>query len=330
VLGQEDGRWAADLLNVTEAGTFEDGASTLQLLAEPDSDARWQRVRGRLMSARDQRPRPARDDKVVAAWNGLAIASLAEAGMLLAEPQYVGAALDAADLLVDVHLEADALLRVSRHGAPGRHAGVLEDYGCVAHGFLALLSATGDPVWLTRAGGLLDRALDRFGSGDGGFYDTARDAETLVARPRDPSDNASPSGHSALTHALLTYAALTGSGRHRDAAEAALRSVRTLAERVPRFAGWSLAAAEAAVAGPLEVAVIGPEGDAGREDLARAARLSTSAGAVVVEGAPGHTGVPLLQRRDLVGGRAAAYVCRGMVCDRPVTDVPELKALLGQ
>jgi uncharacterized protein YyaL (SSP411 family) len=130
-------------------------------------------------------------------------------------------------------------------------------------------------------------------------------------------------------HALLGYAAVTGSGRHRQAAEDALRAVRLLADRVPRFAGWSLAAAEAAVAGPLEIAVVGGESDPLRADLARAARRSVSPGAVVVEGAPGASGVPLLAERGLVDGKAAAYVCRGMVCERPVTSVEDLHALLG-
>jgi uncharacterized protein YyaL (SSP411 family) len=334
VLGADDGAWAASLFEVTEAGTFEHGASTLQLLDDPDDTDRWVAVRQRLLEARSRRTRPARDDKVVAAWNGLAIASFAEAGMLLEEQRYVDAALSAAELLVGLHLRDGRLVRVSRDGKAGAHAGVLEDYGCVAHGFLTLLSATGEPVWLQRAEALLETALIHFAADDGGFHDTADDAETLVARPRDPSDNASPSGHSALVHALLTYAAATGSGRHRDAAEAALRSVHGLAERVPRFAGWSLAAAEAAVAGPLEVAVIGDEGDQLRDDLERIARSATSPGMFVITGTPETTtdpaAVPLLANRGLVDGQAAAYVCRGMVCDRPVTTGEELRALLSQ
>jgi uncharacterized protein YyaL (SSP411 family) len=333
VLGADDGAWAAELLSVTERGTFEHGSSTLQLRRDPDDPARWQRVREALLEARSRRVRPARDDKVVAAWNGLAVASLAEAGVLLGEPRYVEAAAEAGRLLVDLHLDGRDLRRVSRDGVVGRHAGVLEDYACVAGGFLALLQATGDAAWLEHARTLLDVALEDFAADDGGFHDTARDAERLVARPRDPSDNASPSGQSALVHALLGFAALTGSGRHRDAAEAALRQVRVLAERVPRFAGWSLAAAEAALAGPLEVAVVGPQGDAGREDLLRVARRTTSPGAVVVAGTPEGSGpdaaVPLLAGRGLVDGRSAAYVCRGMVCDRPVTTAAELAGLLG-
>ncbi len=339
-LGPEDGAWAAWLFKVSEAGTFEHGMSTLQLHHDADDPDRYASVRQRLLEHRARRVRPARDDKVVAAWNGLAIASLAEAGLLLGEQRYVDAAVEAAELLAGLHVRDGRLLRVSRAGVVGAHAGVLEDYGCVAHGFLALLSATGDPVWLERAGALLDTALDHFASADGGFFDTADDAETLVARPRDPSDNASPSGQSALVHALLAYAAVTGSGRHRDAAESALRDVRLLAERAPRFAGWSLAAAEAALAGPLEVAVVGRAGDPLRNDLERVARASSSPGMVVVVGLPdqpadggatgGRTVVPLLSQRGLVDGKAAAYVCRGMVCDRPVTTTDELRARIGR
>ncbi|CAN5184754.1 thioredoxin domain-containing protein [soil metagenome] len=331
VLGPEEDAWAAGLLSVTSSGTFEHGSSTLQLHAEPEDTARWASVRSTLLAARAERVRPARDDKVVAAWNGLAIASLAEAGALLEEPGYVDAAVNAAQLLVDVHLEGSALLRVSRDGVAARHAGVLEDYGCVAHGFLALHSVTGDTTWVEHAAALLDRALTEFPAGDGGFYDTAADAERLVSRPRDPGDNASPSGQSALVHALLSYAALTGSGRHRDAAEAALRQVRVLAERVPRFAGWSLAAAEAALAGPLEVAVVGVSGDPDRDALERTARRSASPGLVIAVGEPNsEAAVPLLADKPLVAGAAAAYVCRGMVCDRPVTTPDELVALLGR
>ena len=341
VLGPEDGAWVATLCEVTDHGTFEEGASTLQLPADPDDPARWARLRQQLYDARERRTRPARDDKVVTAWNALAISSLAEAGVLLAEPRYLDAAAKAARLLVDHHLEGRTLRRVSRDGVVGDHDAVLEDYGCLAAAMLSLLSATGDVTWLRTARVLLNESLAQFAASDGGFHDTGERAEALITRPRDPSDNASPSGQSALVHALLGYAAVTGSGRHRDAAEAALRHVRTVAERVPRFAGWSLAAAEAAVAGPLEVAVVGEEGDPAREALAVEARRSSSPGMVILVGSPAQDVaapqetddpdvVPLLAGRGLVEGRAAAYVCRGMVCDRPVTDPVELRALLAR
>jgi hypothetical protein len=327
VLGQEDGIWAAGLLEVTAAGTFEHGSSVLQLLADPDDPARWADVGERLLAARTRRERPAEDDKVVAAWNGLAIAALARAAGVVEEPRFLEAALAAGQLLVDLHLIDGRLRRVSRDGVVGKHAGVLEDYGCVADGFIALAEATADGVWLDRAGELLDVGLSQFSDGDGGFHDTADDAETLIARPRDPSDNASPSGHSAITSALLRYAALTGSGRHRDAAEAALASVRRLAERAPRFAGWSLASAVAALDGPLEIVVITEPGDEDGRHLAAKARRAL--GAVVVVATPAAaaaSSIPLLAGRGLVDGRAAAYVCRGMVCERPVTDPEELLA----
>jgi len=264
---------------------------------------------------------------VVAAWNGLAIAALARAGGVFEETRFVDAAVEAGTLLWDLHVTGAApgserLLRVSRDGAAGAHAGVLEDYGCVADSFLALAEATGDGIWVERAGLLLDVTLDQFSAPGGGFHDTAADAEALITRPRDPSDNASPSGHSAVTTALVRYAALTGSGRHRDAAEAALASVRLLAERAPRFAGWSLAAAAAALDGPLEIVVVTEPGDPVGAELA--ARARRSLGSVVVVVPPGRNGIPLLEGRDLVEGRAAAYVCRSMVCERPVTDPEEL------
>ncbi len=203
---------------------------------------------------------------------------------------------------------------------------MLEDHGCVAGGFLALAGVTGDAAWLTRARSVLDHALDRFQAPEGGFYDTADDAEALVARPRDPSDNASPSGTSAMIHALVTASGLTGEGRYIQAAEEALAGVAGLATQAPRFAGWSLAAAEALAAGPLEVAVVGPAGPP-RDSLERTARAAP--GVTVVVADAGDNGIPLLDARGPVGGESAAYVCRQMVCDRPVTTAAELAALLG-
>jgi uncharacterized protein len=320
-LGPDDGAWAAELFHVTRAGTFEHGSSTLQLLADPDDRDRWQDVRSRLMAARGERVRPERDDKVVAAWNGLAVAGLVDAGLRLEEPEYVDAALAAGRLLVDLHLVDGRLRRVSRAGVAGAHAGVLEDYGAVASGFLSLVEATGDAVWLERADDLLGVALTHFRADDGGFFDTADDAETLVARPRDASDNASPSGLSAMIHALATHAALTGSGRHRQAAEEALASVAGLAQRAPRFVGWSLAAAQSMLVGPEEVAVVGPAGPE-RDALAAAARRRPGAVVVVADGP--REDIPLLAGRSAVDGRAAAYVCRHQVCERPVTSPEEL------
>jgi uncharacterized protein YyaL (SSP411 family) len=210
----------------------------------------------------------------------------------------------------------------------GTATGVADDYGNLAEGLLALHQATGDGRWLTTAGELLATAVERFGAQDGGFHDTSDDAEALFTRPRSAADNAEPSGQSALAGALVTYAALTGDPGLRERGEAALAASGQLATRDPRFGGWALAVAEAALAGPLQVALVGtgPEADA----LVAAARQSTSPGLVLVHGEPDAPGIPLLAQRPLVGGHAAAYVCRGFVCDAPVTDVAALTAALSR
>ncbi|WP_431960101.1 thioredoxin domain-containing protein [Actinacidiphila sp. bgisy160] len=332
VLGKEDAALAAEFFGVTEDGTFEEGASVLQLPADGGlvDAGRIASVRERLFAAREGRPRPGRDDKVVAAWNGLAIAALAETGAYFERPDLVAAAVEAADLLVRVHMdEHGRLARTSREGTVGGNAGVLEDYADVAEGFLALGAVTGEGVWLDLAGLLLDSVLRHFTGEDGALYDTADDAETLIRRPQDPTDNAAPSGWTAAAGALLSYAAYTGSSRHREAAERALGVVGALGGRVPRFIGWGLAVAEAALDGPREVAVVGPAGDAGTAALHRAALLGTAPGAVVAVGEPGTEEFVLLADRPLLGGRPAAYVCRHFVCAAPTADPQALAERLG-
>ncbi|MBZ3903450.1 thioredoxin domain-containing protein [Streptomyces griseiscabiei] len=341
VLGEEDARLAAHYFGVTEEGTFEEGASVLQLPQhEGVFDAETiESVKARLSEARSRRPAPGRDDKVVAAWNGLAVAALAETGAYFDRPDLVDAAIAAADLLVRLHLDEKArLARTSKDGRVGANAGVLEDYADVAEGFLALASVTGEGVWLEFAGFLLDHVLARFADPESGaLYDTAVDAEKLIRRPQDPTDNATPSGWSAAAGALLGYAAHTGSEPHRAAAERALGVVKALGPRAPRFIGWGLATAEALLDGPREVAVVGPEsgpgagpeGHPGTRELHRAALLGTAPGAVVAVGTAGSDELPLLADRPLVGGEPTAYVCRNFTCDAPTTDVDRLRSTLG-
>ena len=334
VLGEADGAWAASLLRVTAGGTFEHGLSTLQLRRDPDDAGRWERVRAALEAARAGRPRPGRDDKVVASWNGMAIAALAEAGALLGESTWVEAALAAADLLVGVHLGAhgdDRLCRTSRDGRPGDNDGVLDDYGSVAEGFLALYQVTGDDEWLAFAGILLDVAVQHFSDGEGGFYDTADDAPALIQRPRDPSDNAEPSGWFAVANACLTYSALTGLPEYREVAERALSVVATLAGRAPRAVGWGLVAATALLAGPLEVAVVGDPSSADFAVLRRVALMGTSPGLVVAlgDGEPEADAVPLLRDRPARAGRATAYVCRAFACEAPTSEPVDLAVRIG-
>jgi uncharacterized protein YyaL (SSP411 family) len=311
----EVGPAAAAMFNVTDEGTFEHGRSVLQLLADPDDEKQWLAERERLLALRAERVRPARDDKVVAAWNGLAIAAFADVGVLFDRTDFIDVATACARLLIDVHVIKGRLRRVSRDGVVGDPVGVLEDYGDVAEGLLALHQVTGDPEWLDVAGQLLDAAVRHFDDGAGGFFDTADDAERLVKRPKDPTDNATPSGLASVAGALTTYAAVTGRSQSRERAETVLATVAAVVERFPRYAGWVAAVGEAQAAGPLEVAVV----DA--PELARVARLTTSPGAVVVTGGES----PLLVERP----PGAAYVCRGFVCDAPTTDPTELAQRLG-
>ncbi len=329
VLGTDDGQFAAEAFGVTAAGTFERGTSVLQLRADPADDGRLARVRTALLAARDKRVRPGRDDKVVAAWNGLAIAALAETGLLLGRPDLIAAATDAADLIARVHVRGDRLARTSRDGVPGDSAGALEDYACVAEGLLALSGVTGAARWVELAGRLLGTTLDRFADGEGGFYDTADDGEPLIYRPADPADNATPSGAFAAAGALLSYSALTGSTVHREAAMAALGPLAAIAQRYPRAAGSGLAVAEALLAGPAEIAIIGPPGDRRTAELHTAALRAAPPGAVLAVGdGAGDAGIPLLAGRGLVNGAPAAYVCRDFTCLAPVTDPAELRVKL--
>ncbi|MFI6564800.1 thioredoxin domain-containing protein [Streptomyces sp. NPDC050534] len=335
VLGAEDAELAAHYFEVTEDGTFENGSSVLQLPQhEGVFDAvKIESIKDRLLRARGERPAPGRDDKVVAAWNGLAIAALAETGAYFGRPDLIEAAVGAADLLVRLHLDEQArLARTSKDGQGGANAGVLEDYADVAEGFLALASVTGEGVWLEFAGFLLDHVLARFVDQENGtLYDTAADAEKLIRRPQDPTDNATPSGWSAAAGALLGYAAHTGSEPHRAAAEKALGVVKALGPRVPRFVGWGLSVAEALLDGPKEVAVVGPsQDDEATKTLHRTALLGTAPGAVVAAGVADGDEFPLLAGRPLVAGAPAAYVCRDFTCDAPTTDPDHLRAALGR
>ena len=290
-LGAAEGRYAAETFGVTEAGSFERGRSVMQLRADPAEPDRFVAVRDILLAARERRVRPGRDDKVVAAWNGLAIAALAECGLMLAEPGFTAAAGDAAALLARVHLRGDRLARTSRAGVAGPSAGVLEDYACVAEGLLALSGVTGQAGWVTMAGQLLETALTRFSDGGGTFYDTADDGEALIYRPADPLDGPTPSGTFAMAGALLGYGALTGSARHREAALAALGVLGPIAPQYPRGAGAGLAVAEAVVAGPAEIAVVGPPGDPRTAALHTTALLAAPPGAVIALGDGAAAGV---------------------------------------
>ncbi len=329
VLGLEDGLWAASLFAVGSTGTFEGAQSVLQLPGDPDDEERFARVRATLRAARDQRPQPERDDKVVTAWNGLAITALVEAGLALDEPDYVQQARVAAEYLLATHVVEGRLRRASLGGSVGDAAAVLDDHGALAVALLALYQATGEDHWRARAEELADIALLHFADPDapGSWFDTADDAEALLARPRDPLDGATPSGASTITEALLSLAVIAEPEkaiRYREHAEASLARAVLPIQRAPRSAGHWFAVAEAAVHGPIEIAISTTAGGDG--GLLAAARKKSPGGAIVVAAEAGTT--PPLADRPPIDGQPAAYVCRGTMCQAPVGDSDALAALL--
>ena len=326
VLGDDDGRWAAELFKVTDTGTFEHGSSVLQLLSDPDDHDRFDRVRTALLAARLTRPQPGRDDKVVTAWNGLAITALAEASVALDRPEVLDAAMRCARSVVDLHIVDGRLRRASLGRRVGDSAAILEDHATLATGLLTLYQLTGDASWLAAATGLLDVALDHFTEPDrdGRWFDSADDAEQLVLRPADPLDGATPSGASTIAEALQLAAHLAPQpDRYAAAADATLAGATPILARLSRSGGHWLAVAEAAVRGPIQIAVAC---DPQHSELLSAARELAPGGAVVVGGPVNSS--ELLVDRDRVGGSDAAYVCRGRVCDLPVTNTADLAAAL--
>ncbi len=323
-LGAADGDWAAEVFHVTTTGTFEHGLSTLQLRGNPDA-ARLAAVSAKLLTERQHRFAPARDDKVVAAWNGWAIDSLVWAAGVFDEPGWLELARGAAECLWRDHWDG-RLRRSSLGGQASSVAAFAEDYGAVALGFARLAGATGEAEWLRRAQALLAQALDLFDAEDGGFHDAAADAERLFARARDVSDNPTPSGTSALIAALRLVGLLAADEALIVRADLASRTTRGLLEQAPRFAGSALLdalVADEARTGlrPAVAVVIGePLGQDARATW-RMAPIGTAvlAGAAGTEGFAHHF-------EDRV--RPGVYVCRGTTCFPPTSDLTELRTAL--
>ena len=325
-----DAEWAADVFGVTGQGNFEHGLSVLRRDRDPQDVDRLNRVIAKLFEVRSERPVLARDDKIVAAWNGMAISALVRAGTVFREASWIEAASSAADLLVSVHLGAVSshptrLVRVSRDGVPGIHAlGVLEDQAVVARAFIDLVQVTGDPAWLSLAETLLVDIKAHFVDGVT-LTDTADDvaavSDAISHRGVDPSDNVTPSGWSSALDAALAYSALTGDTEWRTWAEQFFDPIVTLTSSHPRFTGFGATVLTRWLDGPREVALMA---DA-ESDMVRMSYRSTAPGAVVVW----NPELELLANRPKIDGLDTAYVCKGHVCEAPTTVLKDLAALLG-
>jgi uncharacterized protein len=291
-----------------------------------------------LAEARGRRPQPARDDKVLAAWNGLAIGAFAEAAARLGVSE-VSTDRDLGRYYAEIGSKAaDGVLRglyhdgrLQRSWKDGRATGegVLEDYACLAEGLLALYGATFEERWFLTARALMDAVLERFADPAGGFFDTADDHERLITRPKDIQDNATPSGGAMASNVLLRLAALTGEGRYRAAAERAVAAVVPLAGRYPTAAAKWLSAIELALSDIIEIAIVGSLEEPGTRELLAVALGGFRPGrAVALAADPAAGAVPLLEDRTRLGGRPTAYVCRNFACQMPVTDPEALAAQL--
>jgi uncharacterized protein YyaL (SSP411 family) len=287
-------------------------------------------ARTRLYAVRDKRVHPGLDDKVLASWNGLALAAFAEAGRVLDRPDYIAAAVKNADFVISQMRPGDRLLRSWKDGQ-AKIKGYLEDYAMVGVGLLTLYEATFDRRWLDESRRLAEQALTLFWEdGDGIFFDTGTDHEALVVRPRNLFDNAVPCGTSVAIEWLLKLAVLFGEERFEAVALKALRPIADLMTRYPSGFGRYLSALDFHLGPVAEVALVWPAGgDAG--SLVATAFQGYRPNRLVVGSAAGSSaaaGLPLLADRPAIDGKPTAYVCRRYVCQLPVTDPAALAVQL--
>ena len=327
-----DAALACEYWNVTRGGNFE-GANILHVPKESATftaehgmsvealAAVLARARAALAAARSRRVRPARDDKILASWNGLMVRGIAEAARAFGRSEYRDVAIMSGSFLFDALVRDDRVLRSYKDGRARVH-GYLEDHAALGLAALSLYELTWDAAWVERARGLAG-SIERWVWDDasGTWYDTASDQETLITRPRDITDNAHPAGTSLAVDLLLRVAVLCDDDHSRRRATRVAESLAEPMVRYPLAFGHALTAADMLVHGAIELAVSGPPDGEDFRGLARAATERFIPSLVMAGGAPkAGRGIALLANRPMQGGKATAYVCRGYSCDRPVTD----------
>jgi uncharacterized protein YyaL (SSP411 family) len=294
--------------------TWAPGEGAPDELLQPFEDGRFvlrgeldETTRARLFALREQRPKPPRDDKAIASWNGLMLAALAQGARL-------GPARELAEFLLGP-LSADGgrLHRTWRDGV-AKGTGYLEDYADVAYGLLELHVATGDPRWLREAHRLAMLAVELFADDAGGFFQTPVDGEQLVARKKELDDHPTPSGNAMLAYVLLRLGRIWGDAELERRGESAIRLVRDALQTAPTSFGWMLVALQQGLAPHREIAVVGAPGDA-----VAVAAVKRAAPTDVIAFGPAED-VPLLAGRTQVGGLPTVYLCERFACRLPVTD----------
>ncbi|HEY7633733.1 MAG TPA: thioredoxin domain-containing protein [Thermoleophilaceae bacterium] len=320
-LGDSDPDAAIAYFGMSEHGNFEGKNIPVRASAEPP--ANLPELKKRLYEVRAKRVWPGLDDKRLTSWNALMISALADAGAVLGEPRYLDAARDCAEFLLTTMRDDDGrLLRTFKDGRAHLNA-YLEDHAFLVEALLTLYESTFDPRWFAAARELADQMIARFADDErGGFFETSSDHEKLVARRKDLEDNPIPAGNSSAAYGLLRLAALTGEHAYEERAEGVLRLLHQIAEQHPTAFAHLLQALDFRLAQTKEVALAGS--DTG--DLERVVRAKFRPHIVLAGGEP--DGVPLMEGRKPVDGRAAAYVCEQFSCRAPVTEPAELEALL--
>ena len=325
----DDAATAAATFEVTPEGNWE-GNNILWRPGALDAglDTEIGRASERLFAAREQRMRPGTDDKILASWNGLAIAGLAEAGRVFARPDLVDAAVAAARFVTTELRSPDG--RLQRAWRDGRTSGAafLDDHALMAGAALDLYETTFDETWFDEAVRLTADAIRLFADPAGGFFDTGADSETLVVRPKDLFDNAVPAGNSAMAEVLLRLAALTGDDAYEQRAWACIRPLTPVLSRAPSGFGHLLGAVDLALARAKEIAISTPaSGGAAPRAMAQVVWGSYLPNHVLAVGDPASSRVPLLAGRPVDGG-ATAFVCERFVCAAPVSTPEALAAQL--
>jgi uncharacterized protein YyaL (SSP411 family) len=315
--------------DVTRHGNFE-GKNILEFVGNMDQRPSLVKARQKLYDVRKERIHPGRDEKVLTSWNGLMLAAFAEAARALNREDYQEVAQqNAAFLLRKLRQENGRLLRSWKDGE-AKLNGYLEDYSYLIDGLLELYQTTFEPRWFVAAQELTQTMLNHFQAPDGGFYDTSDDHETLITRPRDLQDNATPSGNAMAVTTLLKLAGFTNDLRYVDIAHQVLVQMQPMMARHPMGFGQWLQALLYTLSKPREIAVVGDPDSADTQALLNVVRDGYRPFQVVALGAADAQSptVPLLQDRDLVDGQAAAYVCRDFTCQVPVTEPEGLQAML--
>jgi uncharacterized protein YyaL (SSP411 family) len=280
----------------------------------------------RLLAVREDRPKPERDDKALTAWNGLALAAFAEAGVRLRRDDYLDVARALAEFLLGPLSTHDGRLLRTYRGGVAKIDAYLEDYANVANGLLELHWATGDLRWLEESRRLAGLAVQLFADEErGGFYVDPDSGDGLVARRKEFDDHPTPSGNSMTALVLLRLARIYGDADLERHAVSVFRLARAYLERAPSAVGHLLCALDLHFSAPREIAVVGES-----DELRRSALDGFQPNTVFAFAEEPTDRIPLLAGKALVDGRPAAYVCENFACQRPVTEAAELEAALAQ